>query len=70
MADTWVEVRGGKAPAVSQRMKAGERMEVKQPVPYSVTIEPAAAVKVTWRSLPFELKPHTIQNVARFEVKE
>ncbi len=70
IADTWVEVRGGKAPAVSQRMKAGEHLEVKQPGPYSVTIGPAAAVNVTWRSLPFELKPHTIQNVARFEVKE
>lgn len=70
IADSWVEVRVGKAQTINQRLKAGERMEIKQPVPYSVTIDPAAAVKVTWRNLPFELKPHTLQNTARFEVKE
>jgi cytoskeleton protein RodZ len=69
-ADTWVEVRDAKGQPVGKLLKAGESMEIQQPVPYSVVIGRAQAVKATLRGQPFDLKPHTPQTVARFEVKE
>jgi cytoskeleton protein RodZ len=69
-ADTWVEVRDAKGQPVGKLIKAGESMEVNQPTPYSVVIGRAMAVKATLRGQPFDLKPHTPQTVARFEVKE
>ena len=69
-ADTWVEVRDANGQPVGKLLKAGESMEIQQPVPYSVVIGRAQAVKATLRGQPFDLKPHTPQTVARFEVKE
>ena len=69
-ADTWVEVRDAKGQATGRLLKATESMEIQQPVPYSVVIGRAAAVKATLRGQPFDLKPHAPQSVARFEVKE
>lgn len=69
-ADSWVEVRDAKGPVLSQLLKSGEALEIKPSTPYSVVIGRAVAVKATLRGQPFDLKPHTPQTVARFEVKE
>lgn len=69
-ADTWVEVRDAKGQPVGKLLKAGESMEVNQPTPYSVVIGRGLAVKASLRGQPLDLKPHTAQTVARFEVKE
>lgn len=69
-ADTWVEVRDATGQPMGKLLKAGETMEVNQTAPYSVVIGRAMAVKATLRGQPFDLKPHTPQTVARFEVKE
>jgi len=68
--DTWVEVRDAKGPVLSKLLKSAETLEIQQTPPYSVVIGRAAAVKATLRGQPFDLKPHTPQTVARFEVKE
>lgn len=69
-AETWVEVRSTKGLKERHSLKAGESLEIQQPVPYSVAVGRAQAVKVTLRGQPFDLIPHTRQTVARFEVKE
>jgi cytoskeleton protein RodZ len=70
MADTWVEVRDAKGPVLSKLLKSAESLDIQHPVPYSVVIGRAAAVKATLRGQPFDLKPYAPQSVARFEVKE
>ena len=69
-ADTWIDVRDAKGQATGKLLKAGDSLELSPPTPYSVVIGRAAAVKATLRGQPFDLKPHTPQTVARFEVKE
>jgi cytoskeleton protein RodZ len=69
-ADTWVEVRDAQGQQKNKLLKAGESLEVNPPTPYNVVIGRAAAVKVTLRGQPFDLKPYAPQSVARFEVKE
>ena len=69
-ADTWIDVRDAKGQVMGKLLKAGDSLELSPPTPYSVVIGRAAAVKATLRGQPFDLKPHTPQTVARFEVKE
>ena len=69
-AETWINVRDAKGHATRKRLKGGDSLELTPSTPYSVVIDRAAAVKATLRGQPFDLKPHTPQTVARFEVKE
>lgn len=69
-ADSWIDVRDAKGQTMGKLLQAGDSLEISPSMPYSVVIGRAAAVKATLRGQPFDLKPHTPQTVARFEVKE
>ena len=69
--DSWLEVRNAqKAVIWSGVVKAGESTRIQSPLPVSVVVGRAQAVTATLRGQAFDLKPHTLVTVARFEVKE
>ena len=69
--DSWLEVRNAqKAVVWSGVVKAGESTRIQSPLPVSVVIGRAQVVTATLRGQAFDLKPHTLVTVARFEVKE
>ncbi len=69
--ESWLEVRNGqKAVVWSGLVKAGESTRIQSPLPVSVVIGRAQVVTATLRGQAFDLKPHTLLTVARFEVKE
>lgn len=69
--DSWLEVRDAQQSVIwSGVVKAGESQRIQNPLPVNVVVGRAAAVNVTFRGQPFDLKPHTRYSVARFDVKE
>jgi cytoskeleton protein RodZ len=69
--DSWLEVRNAqKAVVWTGVIKAGESTRIQSPLPVSVVVGRAQVVTATFRGQLFDLKPHTLVTVARFEVKE
>ena len=69
--ESWLEVRNGqKAVVWSGLVKAGESTRIQSPLPVSVVVGRPQVVTATLRGQAFDLKPHTLLTVARFEVKE
>ena len=67
---SWVEVRDAKGTvAVSKMLIAGEATGVSGALPLQVTVGRADITQVQVRGKPFDLKPVSRDNVARFEVK-
>lgn len=69
--DSWIEIRNNKNQVLWSRVvHAGESVDVQYPLPVSVVVGRASAVRMTYKGQPFDLTPHTNVTVARFEVKE
>lgn len=67
---SWVEVTDARgAVAVSKMLTAGEATGVSGALPLQVTVGRADITQVQVRGKPFDLKPVSRDNVARFEVK-
>lgn len=68
--ETWVEIVDGKGGAPMRKLlAAGETASAAGPLPLSVTIGKIDAAEVQVRGKPFDLRPVSRDNVARFEVK-
>ncbi len=67
---SWIEVRDAQKQVLwSSVLQPGEKKSLQGAAPMSVVVGRAQGVTVTWRGLPFDLKPHTQVTVARFELK-
>ncbi len=67
---SWVEVKDARGTIVLSTMGLpGARHATGGPLPLEVVIGNAESVTVTWRGAPFDLAPHTRQNVAKFLLK-
>jgi len=68
-ADTWLEVSGGASGVLAKRMlKAGETVDFRDALAYSVLLGRADGAEVKVRGRAFDLTPHVRNSVARFEV--
>ena len=69
-AESWIEVSDAQGRAlVSRIVSPGESVGLDGAMPLKVRIGNAAGTEVVFRGQPFELAPHTRDNVARFELK-
>ena len=69
-AESWIEVSDAQGQAlVSRIVSPGESVGLDGAMPLKVRIGNAAGTEVVFRGQPFELAPHTRDNVARFELK-
>jgi len=67
---SWIEVRDGQKQLVwNGVLNAGETKRVPAALPVSVVVGRADAVQLSVKGQAFDLKPHTLVNTARFEVK-
>lgn len=69
-AESWIEVSDAQGRAlVSRNVSPGESIGLDGAMPLKVRIGNAAGTEVVFRGQPFELAPHTRDNIARFELK-
>lgn len=69
-AESWIEVSDAQGQAlVSRIVSPGESVGLDGAMPLKVRIGNAAGTEVVFRGQPFELAPHTRDNIARFELK-
>lgn len=69
-ADMWVEVRDGRGPMLVKRtVKAGETLQLSPSAPFFVYVGKADAAQLRWQGQPLDLKPHTLNNEARLQIK-
>lgn len=67
---SWIEVWDGQKQLVwNGVLNAGETKRVPAALPVSVVVGRADAVQLSVKGQAFDLKPHTVVNTARFEVK-
>jgi cytoskeleton protein RodZ len=67
---SWVEVRDATGKLVMQVTgNAGTTQAVNGRAPFDVVLGNAAAVEVTWQGRPFDTKPYTRQNIAKFTLR-
>lgn len=69
-ADSWIKVTdAGGAVVLSRLVRGGESVTTGGLLPLAVVVGKADSTKVMVQGRPFDLVPHTRDNVARFEVK-
>ena len=67
---SWIEVRDGQKQLIwNGVLNAGETKRLPVAFPVSVVVGRADAIQLTIKGQAFDLKPHTLVNTARFEVK-
>jgi len=67
---SWIEVRDGQKQLVwNGVLNAGETKRLTLSLPASVVVGRSDAIQLSVKGQPFDLKPHTQVNTARFEVK-
>nr|WP_315137602.1 helix-turn-helix domain-containing protein [uncultured Limnohabitans sp.] len=67
---SWIEVWDGQKQLIwNGVLNAGETKRVPAALPVSVVVGRADAVQLSVKGQAFDLKPHTVVNTARFEVK-
>jgi len=67
---SWIEVRDAQKQLIwNGVLNAGETKRVPTALPVSVVVGRADAVQLSVKGQAFDLKPHTLVNTARFEVK-
>jgi cytoskeleton protein RodZ len=67
---SWIEVRDAQKQLIwNGVLNAGETKRVPTALPVSVVVGRADAIQLSVKGQAFDLKPHTLVNTARFEVK-
>jgi cytoskeleton protein RodZ len=67
---SWIEVRDAQKQLIwNGVLNAGDTKRLPVALPVSVVVGRSDAVQLSVQGQPFDLKPHTQVNTARFEVK-